>query len=48
MPLFQGSGGAVFDIDSPDPAQVESGELVPVESQDADPPRKRTPRQPKK
>lgn len=31
MALFQGTGGAVFDIASPDPAKLESGELVPVE-----------------
>ena len=32
MPLFRGSGGAVFEIDNPDPAQVESGALVPADA----------------
>ena len=31
MPLFKGTGGAIFEIALPDPAQLESGALVPVE-----------------
>ena len=46
MPLFRGTGGAVFDIASPDPAQIESGALVPVDDAPAEQPaaRKRAPK----
>lgn len=50
MPLYRGTGGAVFDIASPDPAQLASGALVPVEEPAPQPeppaapaPRKRAP-----
>lgn len=48
MALFQGAGGAVFDIASPDPALLESGALVPVAEPTAEPPapRKRAAKKP--
>ena len=35
MARYQGSGGAIFEIDNPDPAQVESGALRLVEDPSA-------------
>lgn len=40
MARYQGSGGAIFEIDNPDPAQVESGALRLVEDPEPTPAKK--------